>query len=79
VLAKAGVVKNQEAEDLYTEAVRVLNKKELFDVKAIVQKLKTDYACTDVVRVRGRDPSLLDLENAVATGCEPASRHTHVR
>ena len=55
-VAKTGIAKNQEAENLYTEAVRLLGKKELFDVKAIVEKLRSDYADTDVVRERGAIP-----------------------
>ena len=64
--AKAGTAKNQEAEGLYAEAARLLVKKELFDVKALVEKLKSEYADTDVVRGRGRKPSLVEMEKAVA-------------
>ncbi|MBM4094861.1 MAG: hypothetical protein FJ276_36440 [Planctomycetes bacterium] len=64
--ARIGITKTGEAEKLYAEAVRLLGQKELFDVKAIVQTLKTEFADTTVVQKRGRDPSLLDLESAVA-------------
>ena len=64
--AKAGILKNEEAEKIYVEAARLLEKKELFDVKALVEQLKSDYAYTDAVRRRGRKPSLLDMEKAVA-------------
>jgi hypothetical protein len=64
--ARIGIAKTQEADNLNAEAVRLLGQKELYDVKAIVQKLKTEFADTTVVQERGRDPSLLDLENAVA-------------
>jgi len=64
--AKAGIARNQEAENLYAEAVRLLAKKELFDVKALVEKLKSDYADTAVVTGRVRRPSLAEMEKAVA-------------
>ncbi|MFH1924059.1 MAG: protein kinase, partial [Planctomycetota bacterium] len=64
--AKAGIAKDEEAEKLYEEAARLLAEKELFDVKALVEKLRGEYADTKVVRTRGRRPSLLDLQNAVA-------------
>jgi len=64
--AKTGIRRTQEAEDLYAEAVRLLHKKELYDVKALVETLKTEYADTQVVTRRGRTPSLVSLERAVA-------------
>ncbi|MFH1919191.1 MAG: protein kinase [Planctomycetota bacterium] len=64
-VAKIGIVKNQEAENLYAEALEVFGKKELWDLRDLVEKLKSDYADTNAVRDRRR-PSLLELEKAVA-------------
>ena len=64
--AKAGILNNQEAENLYAEAARLFAKRELFDVKALVEKLKSDYPDTDVVRRPGRRPSVLEMQKAVA-------------
>jgi len=64
--AETGIRRTQEAEELYAEAVRLLHQKELYDVKALVETLKTDYADTQVVTRRGRTPSLASLERAVA-------------
>jgi len=70
-VAKAGIAKNQEAEILYAEAARLLAKKELFDVKALVEKLKSDYADTPAARDPRRRPSLPELEKAVAKVPKP--------
>jgi len=64
--AETGIRRTQEAEELYAEAVRLLHQKELYDVRALVETLKTDYADTQVVTRRGRTPSLASLERAVA-------------
>ncbi len=65
-VAKTGIVKNEEAENLYAEAARLFHKKELFDVKALVEKLKSEYADTGVVRDLRRKPTFFELEKAVA-------------
>ncbi|MGA2621400.1 MAG: protein kinase [Thermoguttaceae bacterium] len=60
------LITEAEAEELYAQAVQYFNKKELHDVKALVEQLKRDYPGTKPVIDRDRTPSLSELEIAVA-------------
>jgi len=62
--AKVGI-RETEAEKLYAEAVELFSQKELFDLKPLVEKLKTDYAQTAPVTDPARKPSFAELERAV--------------
>jgi hypothetical protein len=64
--AKAGICEAQ-AEKLYQEAADLFDKDELFDVKPLVEKLKTDYPQSKPVTDATRKPSFADLEQSTAT------------
>jgi hypothetical protein len=61
--AKAGIHEN-EGEALYAEAADLFAHKEFFDLKPLVEKLKTDYPMTQAVIDAARKPSFADLERA---------------
>jgi hypothetical protein len=63
--AQAGIYE-AEAEKLYAEAVELFKKEQRFDVKPIVEKLRTDYANSQPVTDTARKPSFADMEEAVA-------------
>ena len=63
--AKAGIF-DAEAEALYQEAVALLNEKQLFDLKPIIEKLKADYPTSLAVTYARREPSITNMEEAVA-------------
>ena len=63
--AKTGI-HEAEAEKLYAEAAELFAQKEFFDLKPLVEKLKTDYATTRPVTDADRKPSFADLEKAIA-------------
>jgi len=62
--AKRGAAET-EAEKLYAEAAGLFAQKELFDLKPVVEKLKSDYALTAPVTSRERKPSIAEMEMAV--------------
>jgi hypothetical protein len=55
-----------EAEKLYQEAAELFRKEQLFDVKPLVEKLKSDYVNSQPVTDAGRQPSFAEMEKAVA-------------
>jgi len=63
--AKAGIYE-AEAEKLYQEAADLFAKQELFDVKALVEKLKGDYPQSHPVTDATRKPSFAELEQSTA-------------
>jgi len=63
--AKRGIAE-KEAEDLYKEAAGLFTRKELFDLKPIIDKLKADYADTAALTDGDRKPALVEMEKAVA-------------
>jgi hypothetical protein len=65
--AAARGLKEAEAEKLYAEAVQLYQQKELFDLKPLVDELKSKYAATAPVNDATRKPSYTELEKAVAT------------
>lgn len=54
------------AEQLYAEAAELLAQKEYFDLKPIVEQLKSEYADTAPVTDASRKPTFAELEQAVA-------------
>jgi tetratricopeptide (TPR) repeat protein len=65
VTAEQGAHEN-EAERLYAEAVGHFEKEQLFDLRPLVERLKTEYANTDVVTDDARKPPFAELEKSVA-------------
>ncbi|MHB8902245.1 MAG: serine/threonine protein kinase [Thermoguttaceae bacterium] len=65
ITARMGV-RELEAEMLYAEAAALFTQKELFDLKPVLEKLKTDYATTQPVTDVSRSPSFAELEKATA-------------
>ncbi|MFC1596432.1 protein kinase [Planctomycetota bacterium] len=63
--AKAGIYE-AEAEKLYTEAAELFQEEQLFDVKPLVERLKTDYTDSRAVGEAARQPSFAEMEEAVA-------------
>ncbi|NQT36895.1 MAG: hypothetical protein HQ581_05375, partial [Planctomycetes bacterium] len=63
--AQAGI-HELEAEQLYQEAAEFFQKEELFDVRPLVRQLQTEYPTTRPVTETTRDPSLSEMEAAVA-------------
>ena len=59
-------VRENEAEALYAQAVKLHEEKALFDLRDAVTQLKTDYATCRVLSDTTRKPSFPDLEQAVA-------------
>ncbi|HUT36538.1 MAG TPA: hypothetical protein VNE39_23825, partial [Planctomycetota bacterium] len=64
--AKAGIAES-EAEKLYAEAVKLFEKKELFDLKPLIEKLKTDYPKTRPVTDATRKPAFAEMLKATET------------
>jgi hypothetical protein len=64
--AKTGIAEG-EAEKLYAEAARLFERKELFDLKPIIEKLKTDYSKTRPVTDAARKPSFAEMLEATET------------
>ncbi|MHC4405921.1 MAG: protein kinase domain-containing protein, partial [Planctomycetota bacterium] len=63
--AKAGLYK-QEAEDLFVEAAGLYAKKELFDLRPLVQRLRKEYPDSPAVTDTERKPSFAELEKGIA-------------
>ena len=63
--ARTGI-REAEAEALYAEAAKLYAEKELFDVRPLVQQLRTDYAGTRPVTDPARKPPFAELEQAVS-------------
>jgi hypothetical protein len=63
--AKAGI-SEAEAEKLYADATELFKQEQLFDVRPLVEKLKSDYAKSGPVTDATRKPSFAELEQAVA-------------
>jgi serine/threonine protein kinase len=63
--AKAGTYE-VEAEKLYSEGVGLFRKEQPFDVKPVIEKLKTDFADSAAVTDTSRQPSFAEMEKAVA-------------
>ncbi|MFH1269193.1 MAG: hypothetical protein ABIK89_25980, partial [Planctomycetota bacterium] len=63
--ARAGI-HEAEAEKLYAEAAELFKKEQLFDVKPLVEKLKSDYAQSRPVTDAARNPTFADLEQSTA-------------
>jgi hypothetical protein len=59
-------IREAEAEKVYAQAVGLLEKKELFDLRPLVEQLKTSYASTSPVTDAARKPPFAELEKAVA-------------
>jgi len=59
-------IHQSEAEKLYSQAVKLFEDKQLFDLRDVVEKLKTDYSTTLAVTDTERSPSLSELDEAVA-------------
>jgi len=55
-----------EAEKLYSKAVALLNERELFELRTVMEKLRSEYADTAPVTDPEREPSFADLEQAIA-------------
>jgi len=62
---KAGICE-AEAEKVYVEAVEQFEQEQLFDLKPLVEKLKTDYVNSRPVTAANREPSFAAMEKAVA-------------
>ncbi|MCS7304286.1 MAG: protein kinase [Thermoguttaceae bacterium] len=58
--------RDAEAEKLYTEAVKLYKEKELYDVKPLVVKLKSEYADTTPMLDASRQPTVAEMEQATA-------------
>ena len=63
--AKQGIYE-AEAEKLYAEAAQLFEKERLFDVKPLVEKLKSNYANSQAVTEDARQPSFAEMEEAIA-------------
>ena len=62
---KAGLYE-AKAEELYEEAIGLSEEERLFDVKPLVEKLKTEYADSAPVTDTDRKPSFAELEKVTA-------------
>jgi hypothetical protein len=58
------VKREAEAERLYQQAAKLFKQKELFDVKELVQKLRSEYAETSPVLAPDREPSFKQMLEA---------------
>jgi len=63
--AAKSAIAEAEAEKLYKQAVRLFKKKELWELKPIIEKLKTDYTKTRPVTDADRKPSFTEMAKAV--------------
>lgn len=61
-----GEAQEAEAEQIYAEAAGLFAKKELYDLKPLVEKLKADYSNTRPVLDRDRKPPFAEMEKGVA-------------
>ncbi len=64
--AKSGIYE-AEAEKLYAEAAKLFEEEELFDVRDLVEKLKSDYPESRAVCDADRQSPLEEMEKATAT------------
>ena len=62
---KSGIYES-EAEELYAQAAKLLKDNEPFDLKPLVEKLKTDYADSTAVTDAKQKPSFVEMESVVA-------------
>lgn len=62
--AKAGI-REKDSEKLYAEAVQQCKDRELFELRALVERLRTDYADTPAVTDAAREPPFEKLANTV--------------
>jgi len=60
------MIAEAEAEKLYAQAAALYQKKELFDLKPIIEKLKNDYPETGPVTDATRKPSFAEMAGSVA-------------
>ncbi|MBM4034103.1 MAG: hypothetical protein FJ291_20310 [Planctomycetes bacterium] len=56
---------SEQAEKLYAEAARLYKRKELFDLKPVIDKLKADFLDTPAVTDAARSPSFDEMRKAV--------------
>ena len=63
--AKDGVFQG-DAESLYQQAVALFERKELFDLRDVVEQLNKEYAQSLAVRDEEREPSFAEMAKAVA-------------
>ena len=61
-----GGAANDEAEKLYAHAAKLFQEKDLFELKAAVEKLQADFAGTDAVTDATRKPSVAEMAEATA-------------
>ncbi len=59
-------IPEQEAEKLYAQAARLFADEQLFELKPVVEKLRADYRATCVATDADREPSVAEMEAAVA-------------
>ncbi len=59
-------VREEEAEALYAEGVKLYKEEALFDLRDVIERLKSEYADCQPLMEAGRTPSLDDLQQAVA-------------
>jgi hypothetical protein len=64
--ARSGIAES-EAEKLYAEAAKLFEKKELFDLKPLIEKLKKDYPTTKPVTDAARKPTFAEMLKATET------------
>ncbi|MBM4034859.1 MAG: hypothetical protein FJ291_24210 [Planctomycetes bacterium] len=64
--AKSGIAES-EAEKLYAEAAKLFEKKELFDLKPIIEKLKADFPKTRPVTDETRKPPFSEMAKSTET------------
>jgi hypothetical protein len=55
-----------QAETLYAEAVDLLRRKRLFDLRDVMNRLRTEYGLSRAVHDRTRSPSSAELETSIA-------------
>ncbi len=55
-----------DAEELFARALELHEKRELFDLRDVVERLKAEYADTSPVTDTARSPSFAEMEKAVA-------------
>ena len=65
--AAKSAIAESEAEKLYADAAKLFEKKELFDLKPLIEKLKTDYPKTKPVTDETRKPPFAEMLKATET------------
>ena len=65
--AAKSAIAESEAEKLYAEAQKLFEKKELFDLKPLIEKLKTAYPATKPVTDTARKPAFAEMAKATKT------------